>query len=58
MASTIIGVTHLAQLDECIDAWGTQLSPELLQAIDQIRWGAKATPPPETRPFLNLIPHA
>ncbi len=38
VASTIIGVTTLAQLDECIDAWGQTLSPELLQAIDQIRW--------------------
>ena len=38
VASTIIGVTSLAQLDECLDAWGTTLSPELLAAIDQIRW--------------------
>jgi aryl-alcohol dehydrogenase-like predicted oxidoreductase len=38
VASTIIGVTSVAQLDECLDAWGTQLSPEVLQAIDQIRW--------------------
>ena len=38
VASTIIGVTSLAQLDEDIDAWGTQLSPELLAAIDRIRW--------------------
>ena len=38
VASTIIGVTSLAQLDECLDAWGTQLSPELLKAIDDIRW--------------------
>ncbi len=38
VASTIIGVTSLAQLDECIDAWDVQLSPELLAAIDQIRW--------------------
>ena len=38
MASTIIGVTSLAQLDENLDAWGTTLSPELLQAIDAIRW--------------------
>ncbi|WP_306545005.1 aldo/keto reductase [Malikia spinosa] len=38
VASTIIGVTSLAQLDECLDAWGTTLAPELLQAIDQIRW--------------------
>jgi aryl-alcohol dehydrogenase-like predicted oxidoreductase len=38
VASTIIGVTSLAQLDECLDAWGTALSPELVKAIDQIRW--------------------
>jgi aryl-alcohol dehydrogenase-like predicted oxidoreductase len=38
VASTIIGVTTLAQLDECVDAWGVTLAPELLQAIDQIRW--------------------
>ncbi|BCN38322.1 oxidoreductase [Alicycliphilus denitrificans] len=38
VASTIIGVTSLAQLDEDLDAWGTQLSPELLAAIDAIRW--------------------
>ncbi|MGS5088356.1 aldo/keto reductase [Hydrogenophaga sp. A37] len=38
VASTIIGVTSLTQLDECLDAWGTELSPELLKAIDAIRW--------------------
>ena len=38
VASTIIGVTSLAQLDEDVDAFGTQLSPELLAAIDRIRW--------------------
>jgi aryl-alcohol dehydrogenase-like predicted oxidoreductase len=38
VASTIIGVTSVAQLDECLDAWGTTLSPELLAAIDRIRW--------------------
>ena len=38
VASTIIGVTSLAQLDENLDAWGTALSPELLAAIDAIRW--------------------
>jgi aryl-alcohol dehydrogenase-like predicted oxidoreductase len=37
-ASTIIGVTNQAQLDENIDAWGTVLSPELVAQIDQIRW--------------------
>jgi len=38
VASTIIGVTTQAQLDENLDAWGTSLSPELLAAIDAIRW--------------------
>ena len=38
VASTIIGVTSLAQLEEDLDAWGTTLSPELLAAIDRIRW--------------------
>lgn len=37
VASTIIGVTSMAQLDEDLDAWGTRLSPELLAAIDRIR---------------------
>jgi len=37
VASTIIGVTSLAQLDEDLAAWGTTLSPELLKAIDAIR---------------------
>ncbi|WP_295549139.1 aldo/keto reductase [uncultured Pseudacidovorax sp.] len=38
VASTIIGVTTRAQLDEDLDAWGTTLSPELLAEIDKIRW--------------------
>ena len=38
VASTIIGVTSLAQLDDDLDAWGTTLSPELLAQIDAIRW--------------------
>ncbi len=37
VASTIIGVTSLAQLDEDLDAWGTTLPAELLAAIDAIR---------------------
>jgi aryl-alcohol dehydrogenase-like predicted oxidoreductase len=37
-ASTIIGVTTAAQLDEDLDAWGTKLSPEVLAEIDKIRW--------------------
>ena len=38
VASTIIGVTSLAQLDEDLDAWGTTLSPEVLAEVDKIRW--------------------
>ncbi|MCW7536296.1 aldo/keto reductase [Aquabacterium sp. A7-Y] len=38
VASTIIGVTSRAQLDEDIDAWGSTLSPEVLTEIDRIRW--------------------
>ena len=38
VASTIIGVTSLAQLDDNLNAWGTTLSAELLQAIDAVRW--------------------
>ena len=38
VASTIIGVTSVAQLDECLDAWGTELSADVLKAIDAIRW--------------------
>lgn len=38
VASTIIGVTSLAQLDENLDAWNVQLSPELLSQIDALRW--------------------
>ena len=38
VASTILGVTTVAQLDECVAAWGTTLAPELLTAIDRVRW--------------------
>lgn len=38
VASTIIGVTSVAQLDECLDAWGTTLNADLLKAIDRVRW--------------------
>lgn len=38
VASTIIGVTSLAQLDEDLRAWGTPLPSELLKQIDVIRW--------------------
>ncbi len=41
VASTIIGVTSVVQLDECLDAWGTALSPELLSQIDAIRWALR-----------------
>jgi aryl-alcohol dehydrogenase-like predicted oxidoreductase len=37
VASTIIGVTSLAQLEENIDAFGTTLTPEVLAAIDALR---------------------
>ena len=38
VASTIIGVTSVAQLDEDVEAWGITLSPEVLAEIDKIRW--------------------
>ena len=38
VASTIIGVTSVAQLDENLDAYGTTLSPDVLAEIDKIRW--------------------
>ncbi len=38
VASTIIGVTTVAQLEEDLDAWGTTLPPDLLSEIDRIRW--------------------
>jgi aryl-alcohol dehydrogenase-like predicted oxidoreductase len=41
VASTIIGVTSVAQLDENLDAWGTMLPPELLVKIDAIRWDVR-----------------
>ena len=37
VASTIIGVTSIAQLDENIAAYDTKLSPDVLEAIDRIR---------------------
>jgi aryl-alcohol dehydrogenase-like predicted oxidoreductase len=37
VASTLIGVTSLGQLDECLDAWGTTLPTDLLTRIDAIR---------------------
>ncbi|HWH81665.1 MAG TPA: aldo/keto reductase [Burkholderiaceae bacterium] len=38
VASTIIGANSVAQFDENRAAWGTTLAPELLAAIDKIRW--------------------
>lgn len=38
VASTIIGVTSVAQLDEDLDAYGTTLTPEVLAEIDKVRW--------------------
>ncbi len=37
VASTIIGVTSVAQLEEDVSFWGTQLSVEVLAEIDAIR---------------------
>ena len=37
VASTIIGVTSVTQLEENVKAWDTQLSPEVLTQIDAIR---------------------
>src|SRR5450830_238078 len=38
VASTIIGVTSVAHLDEDLDVWGTTLPPDLLAKIDALRW--------------------
>jgi len=38
VASTIIGVRTLEQLDANIDAWGTVLPEDLLKKIDEVRW--------------------
>lgn len=38
VAATIIGVTSVAQLDDCLAAWPVTLSGELSQAIDALRW--------------------
>ncbi|MDO8274625.1 MAG: aldo/keto reductase [Serpentinimonas sp.] len=37
VASTLIAVTSVAQLDACLDAWDTQLPAPLLAAIDAVR---------------------
>ena len=41
VASTIIGVTSTAQLDENLDAFGATLNAEVLAEIDKIRWEMK-----------------
>jgi aryl-alcohol dehydrogenase-like predicted oxidoreductase len=38
VASTIIGATSIEQLKECIDAYATKLSPEILAAIDEVHF--------------------
>ena len=38
VASTIIGVTSVAQFDEDLDAYGTPLTAGVLEEIDKIRW--------------------
>ncbi len=38
VSSTIIGVRTMAQLEEDLNVWGTQLSEDLLKEIDAIRW--------------------
>ena len=37
VASTIIGVTSVAQLEEDVKVWGTELSAQVLAEIDEIR---------------------
>ena len=41
VASTIIGVTSVAQLDEDLDAYGTTLAVGVLEEIDKIRWESR-----------------
>ncbi|MFT3664897.1 aldo/keto reductase [Piscinibacter sp.] len=41
VASTIIGVTTKAQLDDDLAAWGLALSPQVLAEIDAIRWAQR-----------------
>jgi aryl-alcohol dehydrogenase-like predicted oxidoreductase len=38
VASTIIGVTSLAQLEENLDAWDRRLPPDVLAEVDKLRW--------------------
>jgi aryl-alcohol dehydrogenase-like predicted oxidoreductase len=37
VASTIIGATNVAQLEECLQAYETRLSAEQLQEIDKLQ---------------------
>jgi aryl-alcohol dehydrogenase-like predicted oxidoreductase len=41
VASTIVGVTTQAQLDENLAAWGTTLPAPLLAQIDAVRWAVR-----------------
>ncbi len=41
VASTIIGVTSVAQLDEDLDAWDVTLDAAVLAEIDAIRWTSR-----------------
>jgi aryl-alcohol dehydrogenase-like predicted oxidoreductase len=41
VASTIIGVTTVAQLDEDLDAWDVKLDAAVLAEIDAIRWSIR-----------------
>ncbi|MBT3067104.1 aldo/keto reductase [Rhodoferax sp. U11-2br] len=38
VSSTILGVTSVAQLEENVAVWGTQLSEVVLRQVDDIRW--------------------
>jgi aryl-alcohol dehydrogenase-like predicted oxidoreductase len=38
VASTIIGVTSLAQLEEDLDSWDQRLPPDVLAEVDKLRW--------------------
>jgi len=38
VASTLIGVTTLEQLEQNLDCWGTTLPEDLLREIDALRW--------------------
>jgi aryl-alcohol dehydrogenase-like predicted oxidoreductase len=38
VASTIIGVTSLAQLEEDLDSWDKRLPPDVLAEVDKLRW--------------------